>query len=127
MTTRADMVAAVLEAAERYQAMADGNGTFPAMKVHYADKAAALRAAAEALAAEEWRPIETAPLAEDVLLWTTGEWVGQARLDFWDPANPHENPSWRWSSFSMTPGDPVHPNFTPMGWRPLPAPPAEGG
>lgn len=61
-----------------------------------------------------WQTMETAPRDENVLLVTSGGWVGEARFELmhdqtWD---------WIWASGAI-----VHENHKPLGWRPLPAPP----
>lgn len=61
-----------------------------------------------------WQTMETAPRDENVLLATSGGWVGEARFELmhdqtWD---------WIWASGSI-----VHEQHKKLGWRPLPAPP----
>lgn len=66
------------------------------------------------LESDGWQTMETAPRDENVLLATSGGWVGEARFELmhdqtWD---------WIWASGAI-----VHENHKPLGWRPLPAPP----
>lgn len=59
-----------------------------------------------------WRPIESAPKDENILVATTGDWVGEARLDY----HPHnDNWVWIWAG-----GDPIHESHKLLAWMPLP-------
>jgi hypothetical protein len=58
-----------------------------------------------------YRPIETAPVDECVILATTGGCVGEAVY-----GENAEDPTWRWIHADQ----PLHPNLKPLGWMPLP-------
>lgn len=108
-TTRAAMVEAVREAA----VLADFWNNH--------DMVTALTAAAEALAAEAWRPIETAP-KDGTRIWATGldKNVG--------PGRHYVETCWEGDSW-VDPGadDPSEGEFGYLDyWRPLPPPPEAG-
>ena len=63
-----------------------------------------------------WRPIETAPEDENVLVATTGGWVDTA---FW--TDDGDGPKWWWLvSANNYAKHPLHPNLVPTHWMPLP-------
>lgn len=75
---------------------------------------AAITALLSHIESDGWQTMETAPRDENVLLATSGGWVGEARFELmhdqtWD---------WIWASGSI-----VHEQHKKLGWRPLPAPP----
>lgn len=68
----------------------------------------------------DWLPIEKAPKDESVIIATTGDWVGEAILEY----HPH-NENWRWvwaGSFQ-----PIAPELKPLAWQYLPAHPNSVG
>jgi hypothetical protein len=68
-----------------------------------------------------WRPIETAPEDENVLVATTGGWVDTA---FW--TDDGDGPKWWWLlSASAYARHPLHPDLVPTHWMPLPKHPEE--
>jgi hypothetical protein len=68
-----------------------------------------------------WRPIETAPEDENVLVATTGGWVDTA---FW--TDDGDGPKWWWLlSASVYARHPIHPDLVPTHWMPLPKHPEE--
>jgi hypothetical protein len=63
-----------------------------------------------------WRPIETAPEDENILVATTGGWVDTA---FW--TDEGEGRQWWWLvSANKFAQYPIHPDLVPTHWMPLP-------
>ncbi len=68
----------------------------------------------------DWLPIESAPKDENVIIATTKDWVGEARLDY----HAHnENWRWVWANTDM----PIAPELEPLKWQHLPAHPGISG
>lgn len=63
---------------------------------------------------DAWRPIETVPDDEAVLLATEGGWVGQASKSFQYPREDELH--WCWAGAN----EPLHPTLKPLAWMPLP-------
>jgi len=90
-------------------------------------EARAAIAAAEAAPKDEWQPISTAP--KDKWVWIfvpSSEWDGAMQIGQQGPAI-FDGENWFWSEHAP-PGrhsQPIHRNYPPSGWRPLPAPPPE--
>lgn len=124
-TTRAAMVEAVRRAiqrlevgrsrAERTLNTPASLGTLANALADFDEEIAALTAAAEALEAEAWRPIDTAPLDRDIEVWNamTGPYVTRHRDGEW-PLGLLNGHCGCW-----------YPR--PTHWRPLPPPPEAAG
>lgn len=64
-----------------------------------------------------WQPIETAPEDEKILIFATPDWVDTA---FWVLEEDSGEREWFWAN-----ARPIHRNFIPTHWQPLPDPPKE--
>lgn len=64
-----------------------------------------------------WRPIHSAPEDTHVIIATSGGFVGEALMLMDEDTGQQK---WTWAL------GPVHPNHVPLGWMPLPSPPATG-
>ncbi len=64
-----------------------------------------------------WRPVETAPEDEHVILATTGGFVGEALMLRDENTGTQK---WTWAL------GPVHQNHVPLGWQPMPDAPKRG-
>jgi hypothetical protein len=62
----------------------------------------------------DWRPIETAPEDEIILIFATPDWVDTA----WYINDEDEGTIWYWNRY-----DRIHSNLVPTAWMPLPEPP----
>lgn len=64
-----------------------------------------------------WRPIETAPIDERILIAATPDWVceGLVEVDTEADDNGPEVRSYHWAN-----GDRIHRNNRPIAWMPLP-------